>query len=304
MSPDERTAAIAAKQDGLLSIDDVDRCGLTVDERKGRTRRGRLELVVDGVYRMPGSPRTWRQDVRAAAMAVRSRGGAVTFASCGALHGLLAPSVLPHVTVPPGASARCRIAKVHRSPLPTADLCTVDGIRTTTVSRLVVDMASVLDRAGLEALVDDAICQGKASAASMLQALGRAGGHRRGRVLLRSVLDVWTRGIDPGSPAEVRLFRRLAEWGIEAPVSQHEIRLPDGTFVARVDAAWPARRVALEYEGLRPHAARAVEHDEARYERIRAVGWRLTTADKTDLLPGSRRLPDLLGRWLSDRGAA
>ena len=303
MSPDERAARLAERQDGLLFIDDVTACGLSVDQRLGRVEGGRWERLVDGVYRMPGSPRTWRQDVRAAAMAVRRAGGVTSFASSRALHGLGTASVLPHVTVPPGRSARCRIAKVHRSPVHPADVCMVDGIRTTTVSRMIVDMASVLDRPALEELVDDAICQGKASPASVLASLARAGGHRRGRVLLRSVLEVWTRGIEPGSQAEVRLFRRLADWGIDAPVSQHEVRAPDGTFVARVDAAWPDRRVALEYEGVRHHAARAVDHDEARYERLRDLGWTVVTADKLDVLPGARRLPDLLGRLLARRAA-
>lgn len=297
-TPDARAAALAAAQDGLLTTADAERCGLTPDQRKGRTGSGRWQLVVPGVYRMPGSPDTWRQRVRAAQLAVRGAGGVASHVSAAALHALLPGSPLPHVTVPPGASARCRIAKVHRSPLPAADVCTVAGIRTTTVARTVVDLASVLDRPALERLVDDALCAGATSVDAVVDALARAGGHRPGRVQLRSVLAVWHDAIEPGSPAEVRLLRRLAEQGIEAPVTQFEIRLPDGTFVARVDAAWPDRMVAVEYEGLRHHAARRFEADEARYARLRALGWRLTTADKTDLLPGATRLVELLRRWL------
>ncbi len=296
--PDARAASLAARQDGLLTTADAEACGLTVARRKGRLATGRWETYVRGVYRLAGSPETWRQRVRAAQLSVAGAGGVASHVSSGALHGLLAPSVLPHVTVPPNASARCPIAKVHRAAVDRGDTVVVDGIRTTSPSRVVVEMAALFDRPHLETLVDDALCNGKASAASILRALDRAGGHRPGRVLLRSVLEVWTEVITPGSPAEVRLLRRLAEWGIPMPVTQYEIRLPDGELVARVDAAWPERLVALEYEGVRFHAARAVRRDEARYARLKALGWHLAVADKHDLLPGNRRLPDLLAPWL------
>jgi hypothetical protein len=296
---DARAAALASEQDALITLEQASACGITVDQRKGRTGSGRWELVVRGVYRMAGAPETWRQRVRAAQLSVARAGGVASHVSSGALHRLLDPSLLPHVTVEPTSSARCRIAKVHRSSLDARDVCTIDGIRTTTVSRMIVDMAAVLDRPALEALVDDAVCQRKATPASILDAAARVPSHRRGLVLLRSVLHVWASRIDPGSQAEVRLLRRLAEWGIEAPVTQFEIRDASGGFVARVDVAWPHRKVALEYEGVRHHAARRVDADEQRYATIRALGWHLAVADKVDLLPGSTRLRDLLAHWLT-----
>jgi len=303
-APDARAAALASRQDGVLTLDDALRCGLTADQVRRRLQAGRWEQLVRGVYRLTGAPDTWRQRARAAQAAVAAAGGAASHATAVALHGLGRPSPLPHVTVPPSGSARCPIAKVHRHRLELADLGTVDGIRVTSVTRTLVDLAGVLARPELEQVVDAALCQQLVSVASTLRALDRTGAHRRGRALLRSVLEVWTATIEPGSQAEVRLLRRLAEWGIETPVTQHEIRDDAGAFVARVDAAWPHRLVAVEYEGLRHHAARRFDVDERRYERIRALGWRLTAADKSDLLPGARRLPDLLKGWLAARGAA
>jgi hypothetical protein len=87
-------------------------------------------------------------------------------------------------------------------------------------------------------------------------------------------------------------------------VLQYEIRGPDGELVARVDGAWPDRLVALEYEGVRHHAARDAGRDEIRYARIEALGFTVVPADKRDLVAGSRRLPALLGRLLEGRPAA
>lgn len=299
LDPDVRAAALASRQDGVLTLDDALGCGLTADQVRRRLQAGRWEQLVRGVYRLAGAPDTWRQRARAAQRAVAAAGGVASHTTAVALHGLAPPSPLPHVTVPRGRSVRCPIAKVHRHDLPAADLATVDGIRVTSVARALVDMAGVLGRPDLEALVDDAFCAGKGSPSAAMRSLERAGAHRPGRVLLRTVLEVWTTAIAPGSPAEVRLLRRLDEWGLPPPVTQHRIETPEGEFVGRVDLAWPGDLIALEYEGVRAHAVRRNEHDERRYARIRALGWRLTTADKHDVLPGNRRLADLLERWLT-----
>lgn len=302
--PDVAAAAFAARRDGVLTLDDALRCGLTAEQVRRRLESGRWEQLVRGVYRIAGSPDTWRQRTRAAHAAVRPAGGALTHVSAGALHGLRSPPALPQVSVPRGRSIRCPIAKVRQADMHRGDLMTVDGMRCSTPSRVLVELAAQLSRVELEQLVDDAVCSGKTSVESTLGALERVGRHRPGRVLLRSVLEVWSDAIRPESQGEARLLRRLVEWGLPAPVLQHRIDAADGTFVARVDAAWPSRRVALEYEGVRHHAARRVDHDERRYERIRSLGWRLATADKHDLLPGNRRLADLLARWLATSNAA
>ena len=296
MDADRAAAALASRQDGVITLDDALACGLTLDQVQWRVETGRWERLVRGVYRVAGAPDTWRQRTRAAYLAVAEAGGVVSHVSAAALHELRTPPVLPQVTVPRGRSVRCPIAKVRLADLRMEDLATVDGLRCTSASRVLVELASVLCRAELEAVVDDAICGGRASISSAVRAIDRAGPRRRGVPLLRSVLHVWSGAIKPGSQAEARLLRRLDEWGLPPPVLQYEVMDDSGCFVARVDAAWPARRVALEYEGVRHHAARAAAPDEGRYERLEALGWRVVTADKHDLLPGQRHLADRIRR--------
>ncbi|MBG0563224.1 hypothetical protein [Actinoplanes aureus] len=48
---------------------------------------------------------------------------------------------------------------------------------------------------------------------------------------------------------ESRLRLLLVDAGVPPPVPQFEVRDEDGRLIGRVDLAWPARRVAHEYEG-------------------------------------------------------
>lgn len=245
-----------------------------------------------------GAAQRARQRVLIAFLAVLRAGGVVSHVSAAAEWSLLRPSVLPHVTVPRHASTRCRGAKVHRSDIPAVDRTKRNGVWVTSVSRTIVDLAEVLDRPTLEEVVDDALCRKLASVRSILAAAERAGRGRRGTALLKSVLEAWAPGIEPGSVAEVRLLRRCGELGLVGLVPQFEVVDEVGEFVARVDLARPEHKHALEYEGVDPHNPRRWCRDEPRYARLRALGWDVQPVSKLDLCPGEPRLPDLARRWM------
>ena len=59
---------------------------------------------------------------------------------------------------------------------------------------------------------------------------------------------------------------------------QHEVR-DDGAFVARLDLAWPDRRVAVEYDGAHHRDPRQHSLDLARHNRLRALGWTVLQVD-------------------------
>ncbi len=296
LTPDQAAARIASKQYGLLRHTDVTACGLSDRQIENRLAAGRWQPVVRGVYRIAGAPRSWRQDALVACLAPR-QSGVISHLTAAALHGWGPPPVLPHVTVAPSASARTRLARVHRSRIELLDRMRVDGIPCTTPSRTIVDCAGLVERSRLESMVDDALCAGVAATESVLSALDRAGrGGRRGATLLVCVLDVWTEAIRPGSPAEVRFVRRLEEWGCDGTVTQHEVRDERGCLVARLDVAIPSRRHGFEYDSDRFHNPRHWTVEEQREARLRALGWRIDHVSKLDLLPSSARLPDLLAR--------
>ncbi len=97
------------------------------------------------------------------------------------------------------------------------------------------------------------------------------------------------------SPQETRLRLLLHRSGLPLPVAQYEVRC-DGRFVARVDFAWPGRRLALEYDGAWHGAPDQLPRDRRRMNGLMAAGWRAHFVTKGDL-----RRPDVL---LADLGRA
>jgi hypothetical protein len=295
----QRAEALAATQEAAISLRQATSAGLSDDQVERLASTGRWRRELRGVYRIAGAPRSARQLIVVAFLAVERAGGVVSHISAAAEWALLPAGVLPHVTVPRRASVRCRGAKVHRSDVPSIDRTKRNGVWVTSVSRTVVDLAELLDRPTLEQVVDDALCRKVASVRSILAAAERVGRGRRGIALLRSVLEAWEPGIAPGSIAEVRLLRRCGELGIVGLVSQYEVVDETGAFVARLDLARPEQKQALEYEGVDPHNPRRWAHDEPRYARLRALGWDVQPVGKLDLCPGEGFLANLARRWLA-----
>lgn len=84
------------------------------------------------------------------------------------------------------------------------------------------------------------------------------------------------------SPQESRLRVRLVLAGLPPPRSQYVVRDQHRRFLARVDLAWPAARVALEYDGTWHTDADQLRKDRRRLNRLAAAGWTVlhVTADR------------------------
>lgn len=293
-TPDQRAAIVAARQYGLLTLGQAEAAGLSPTQVRDRCRSKGWHRVARGLYELPGAPaRSWRGAAMAGCL-LAGPDARASHLTAAALHGLARAPVLPHVTVPPGSSRRTPLVRVHESVLAPVDRAVVGGIPCASASRAVVECGAIVARPELAELVDQAVCAGVASPASILAAVDRLPEGWRGIVNVRAVLGVWSGAIEPGSPAEVRFLRRLLECGVEGAVTQHEIRDHAGAFVARVDVAVPADRHAFEYDSDRYHGPRRFEHDERRHARLQALGWRVDHVAKQDLLPSSTRIADLL----------
>jgi G:T-mismatch repair DNA endonuclease (very short patch repair protein) len=84
------------------------------------------------------------------------------------------------------------------------------------------------------------------------------------------------------SPQETRLRLLLHRAGLPAPVAQFRIFDADG-FVARVDFAYPALRLAIEYDGLWHAETGQFAKDRQRLNRLSAAGWRVIFVTAADL---------------------
>ena len=60
--------------------------------------------------------------------------------------------------------------------------------------------------------------------------------------------------------------------------------------MARVDFAWPARRLALEYDGLWHGEAGQFIRDRERLNRLREAGWQVVFVTAADLRDPDRLL--------------
>jgi hypothetical protein len=297
-TPDNAARRHLASHHQVISHREAIACGLTDRQIRHRVQRGEWIRLARGVFCAANSPDTLLRRARAALVA-GPPGTVVSHLTAAALFGLAPAPVLPHISIPPSGSGRVPLGRVHRSRVPGVDRATREGLACTSAARTLVDCAALVTRSALEDLVDAALCDRLATPGSVTASLGRAG-RRAGQQTLLDVLEVWSPTIRPGSPGEIRLLRRLEEWGLPRPVCQHEIT--DGeVFVARVDVAWPQWRVALEYDGRATHGPRRWEHDHAREERASTLGWRFGRVSKLDLMPGEDELRYRLDRLLAGR---
>jgi very-short-patch-repair endonuclease len=93
------------------------------------------------------------------------------------------------------------------------------------------------------------------------------------------------------SPQETRLRLLIHGSGLPAPVAQHRV-LVNGREVARVDFAWPDRKVAVEYDGLWHAEPGQFAKDRQRLNRQREAGWTVVFVTAADL----HRPADLVAR--------
>ena len=82
---------------------------------------------------------------------------------------------------------------------------------------------------------------------------------------------------------ETKLKQLLRRHGLPTPVFQYEIR-HHGRFVARVDAAYPEHRIAIEYDSFEHHTGKlAIVRDNDRRNRIRREHWRYVVFTAADI---------------------
>lgn len=297
---DERAGRIAARHHGLITTSQAASCGLTSTHITRRIRTGRWERLARGVFRISGAPPSPAQATYVAVLAAGAHALASGLSAL-SLYGVCDAPTVPRITVPPTASARSRSAVVRRSPVAGVDRTKVGPIPCSTPARALLEAASGVPQHQLDDFVDDVICRGLATPSALVSAIRRAGHGpgRSGAPRLRRSIEPWLVGIRPGSPAEVRLLRRIADWGLPAPVRQHEVHLEAGRTVF-LDLAWPELLVGLEYDGVASHTPRRLSSDVAREESLRQRGWWIGRVDRHDLQPSSTRVRDeLVARLVS-----
>ncbi|MFB2579963.1 hypothetical protein ACEXQD_01830 [Herbiconiux sp. P15] len=157
------------------------------------------------------------------------------------------------------------------------------GLRVTSPERTLCDLAPLLSLGELVAAVDRALFHGGplVTRSSLADGIARHRA-RRGRATLLRAMELATDLAE--SPRESLLRVLLIEAGLPAPTPQVRVQDAFGREIARVDLAYPAHRIALEYEGDHHRTDRLQwRRDLARTRDLGLAGWETLRVTQLDL---------------------
>jgi very-short-patch-repair endonuclease len=262
---DRRLAGTAERQLGLVTFAQLRGLGYSEQAIERAERRGRLHRWHPGVYAV-GHTALRREAYWLAAVLACGPTAVLSHRSAAALWDLR-------------ASSRARVdvsVRVRLHPPPSIDVHHVrrlaphevtvsDGIRVTTVSRTLADLAGVLPRRDLERTLERAEAMRVLDVPPLLASVA----HRPGARALREIVASWQPTLTR-SEFEVRMLRlvrraRLPEPRVNARVADLEI-----------DLVWPEHGLAAEADSLQFHLTRAaMERDRTRDAVLAPLGYRV-----------------------------
>lgn len=306
-TPVQRAEKLASQQHAAINRRQALGCGVTARQIRRILASGRWVAHTCDVFLMAGSPSTWQQRAALAWLA-GPPAAVISHGTAAALHGLGRPPSVPNITVPHGCSGRIRGAVVHRTRTPAgpADRRWVGGLLCTDVARTIGDCAEVLTYDELCDLLDQAICERKTRPAAVAASAARAAKSKgkKGQRQLHEALAIWTPGPVADAATEMRLARRLQQWGCPPMERQVKIRDHRGKVVAKGDLGIAALKFLFEYDGKKGHGPRHWAKDDARDAAIEQLGGKVFRFTRHDLLPSSTRLRDKVQELLPTLRAA
>lgn len=248
----------------------------------GQLRSRGYRRLVHGVYADPGLPFDHRLRCRGAALLLPP-GAAIGGHSAAAWYGAPFAGTFDPVTVvsPPAVEWKGpRGVRVHRSRSPFDVIAHTDDVPVTTALRTAWDTAA-LEPLGTAVAALDAMVRFGAVGLDELATMARAGTGQWGVAKVRRAVELVDPRAQSAPESKVRVALVLA--GLN-PVPQYEVCGGDRPIHA--DLAFPEARIAIEYEGAYHFEGDQIVRDDARYARLRDLGWtviRLAAADLRDL---------------------
>jgi hypothetical protein len=177
-----------------------------------------------------------------------------------------------------------------------APLRRVAGRLATAPAWTAVEVARTLRRPRALATLDAALRSMRCTRAELESAVREQKG-RRGIVHVRDLLEYADGRAESGMESEARLV--MVDYGLPLPELQYEIHGHSGE-VWRVDFAWPAQRVAAEYESIDWHAGPLeMLQDKKRYADVQEMNWTVVPIVVDDVRREPWRLADRLRHHLS-----
>lgn len=277
----ERLAALAETQDGVVSLDQLRDLDLTQRAAEYRVEEATLHRIHRGVYAVGHRSIGRLGDLRAAVLACGDD-AVISHGTAAALWGLRDrwPALID-VTGGRQAGRKIDGIRCRRCRYPHAEeIVDHEGLPLTTPARTMIDQAGMLGTASMRKMVERAAVRKLLDLDALDRSLRRARG-RRGVPSLRAILLGWRS--DDGSVPDVRsefealVLPRLRTMGFPRPACNKTLHV--GGKRLMVDFLWEAQGVVVETDGRQTHETPvAFQRDRRRDQILVAAGYRVARA--------------------------
>jgi very-short-patch-repair endonuclease len=285
--PHRKVGAIAERQHGLVTRDQLVELGVGRGALEHALHAGHLHRMHPGVYALVGPPALPTLAVERAALLACGENAYLSHGSAAAVWGFRPRGPgSTDVTVVGRESGRQRPGIViHR----TGHLAQIDrrlhsGLRIVSPARALLDIASGLDGRQLERALDQALATGRTSLGAV-RAVLREYPHRPGAARLRALASPGRSLTMTRSECEERFLELVRKAGLPSP----EVNARVGRF--EVDFCWRRQRVIVEIDGYPFHSSQAaLERDHRRDAVLQQMGFLVIRILGRELLMASERV--------------
>ncbi len=261
--------ALADRQHGVVTRGQLLAAGQTARVIDRAVDAGRLRPVFRGVYAV-GHVALRREGWWMAALLACDDDATLSHRTAAAVWNLRAGPAFP-IDVTTSTSHGRKHARIttHRTRLHPLDALVIDGLRVTSPSRTIVDLAAILDGRALREAVERAQDLRRFDPEDIRVTLARAP-RRSGTRKLTDLIALLQPDANNARSHLERLFLALTRKAkLPKPESNHAIAGRARDFV------WVEQRLVVETDGYRHHSTRqAQRRDHRRDRQLTALGWR------------------------------
>jgi predicted transcriptional regulator of viral defense system len=299
---DAEVGYLAAAQNGVVTLEQLETIGLTEDAVLKRAERGRLHRVHQTVYSLIPGVMTERGKFMAAVLAC-GPDAVLSHRSAAYLWGLVDSWEEPIDVTAPNRRGRSPdgVAAHRDGSLQPIDKTLVHGVPCTTVARTVLDFAGVAQEWEVRRVVAQAEVL-RILDKPKLRALLKRSRRRRGVARLRLILD----SIHPQTKRtrgelEQLFLQMCAKRDVPEPEVNVWLPTPDGKRY-QADFLWRGSRLIVEADSRRYHDTdSAFVSDRKRRQQLELAGWRVSQCTWEEVETEPRRLAETV-RALIARG--
>jgi hypothetical protein len=287
---DVRVATLAGKQFNRVSRRQLVRLGLSHDAINHRLQTGQLVIAEEGVFAV--APVLHHDEWgRWMAATLTAPGSVLSHVSAAAAYGIWSLQREFEIVTRPGNGGPRRHGGVlaHRSSTLDGDCGVLRGIRITSASRTLLDLAGQVSDRGLARAVREAVRLKLCTLPALCDDLGRYRGRRGSRRLATSIARYAGLPLERArSGAEVRAMEILRAAG--RPLPNLNVRIAG----AEADLSWPRARLIIEVDGGPFHLD--VGEDMRKQARWEAAGWSVARLPADHVYERPERLLALASR--------